>query len=116
PLRSKTAAGLRAARAWVPSTAWRRGQPALARNTFQIGQNIFEHRSNLSPVLDMPAKRITQQSLVSERARRGRGSTGIERLRRRDAAQAAVCEAWLTVLRGDYADRILPVTAEIAEE
>jgi hypothetical protein len=41
---------------------------------------------------------------------------GIERLRRRDPAQAAVYEAWLATLRRDYADRILPVTAQIAEE
>lgn len=41
---------------------------------------------------------------------------GIERLRRRDPTQAVVFEAWLVTLRRDYADRILPVTAEIAEE
>ena len=41
---------------------------------------------------------------------------GIERLRRRDPPQAAVFEAWLATLRRDYADRILPVTADIAEE
>ncbi len=40
---------------------------------------------------------------------------GIERLRRRDPAQAAVYEAWLATLRRDYADRILLVTADIAE-
>ncbi len=40
---------------------------------------------------------------------------GIERLRRRDPAQAAVYETWLATLRRDYADRILPVTADIAE-
>lgn len=41
---------------------------------------------------------------------------GIERLRRHDAAQAAVFEVWLTSLRRNYSDRILPVTMEIAEE
>ena len=41
---------------------------------------------------------------------------GIERLRRRDPRQATIFEAWLATLRRDYADRILPVTAEIAEE
>ncbi len=40
---------------------------------------------------------------------------GIERLRRRDPSQAKVFEAWLTQLRRDYADRILPVNAEVAE-
>jgi toxin FitB len=41
---------------------------------------------------------------------------GIERLRRRDPAQAAVFATWLTRLRQDYADRILPITVAIAEE
>jgi predicted nucleic acid-binding protein len=41
---------------------------------------------------------------------------GIERLRRRDPSQAAVFETWLAMLRRDYADRILPVTVQIAEE
>ncbi len=41
---------------------------------------------------------------------------GIERLRRRDPTQAAVYEAWLATLRRQYADRVLPITAEVAEE
>ena len=41
---------------------------------------------------------------------------GIERVRRRDPAQAAVFEAWLVSLHQHYADRLLPVTVEIAEE
>jgi len=41
---------------------------------------------------------------------------GIERMRRRDPAQAAAYEAWLSTLLRDYADRIVPVTAEVAQE
>jgi toxin FitB len=41
---------------------------------------------------------------------------GIERLRRRDPAQAAVFETWLSALHRNYAERLLPVSAEIAEE
>jgi predicted nucleic acid-binding protein len=41
---------------------------------------------------------------------------GIERLRRRDPAQVAVFEGWLSTLQRDYADRIVPITAEVAEE
>jgi predicted nucleic acid-binding protein len=41
---------------------------------------------------------------------------GIERLRRRDPTQAAMYEAWLATLLRGYADRILPITADIAEE
>jgi toxin FitB len=39
---------------------------------------------------------------------------GIERLRRRDPAQAGVYEAWLSTLLRDYADHIISVTAEVA--
>ncbi|MHB8619499.1 MAG: PIN domain-containing protein [Chloroflexota bacterium] len=41
---------------------------------------------------------------------------GIARLRRRDPAQAGVYEQWLGTLRRDYSDRIIPITADIAEE
>jgi predicted nucleic acid-binding protein len=41
---------------------------------------------------------------------------GITRLERRDPVQAAAIEMWLEQLLLSYADRIVPVTAEIAEE
>jgi predicted nucleic acid-binding protein len=41
---------------------------------------------------------------------------GIERLRRRDPSQAVVFETWLSTLQRHYADRIVPITAEVAEE
>lgn len=41
---------------------------------------------------------------------------GIERLRRRDPAQCKVFERWLATLVRDYRDRIVPVTAPVAEE
>jgi predicted nucleic acid-binding protein len=41
---------------------------------------------------------------------------GVERLRRRDPKQARVFDQWLGDLRRDYGERILPVTAAIAEE
>lgn len=41
---------------------------------------------------------------------------GIERLRRRDPSQAAIYENWLATLRRDYGNRIVPITADIAEE
>jgi predicted nucleic acid-binding protein len=40
---------------------------------------------------------------------------GVERLRRRDPAQASVFDEWLSTLLKEYADRIVPVTAEVAE-
>ncbi|MBM2810816.1 MAG: hypothetical protein HW416_1575 [Chloroflexi bacterium] len=41
---------------------------------------------------------------------------GIDRLRRRDPIRAAGFEGWLATLRRDYAERILPITMDIAEE
>ena len=41
---------------------------------------------------------------------------GVERLRPRDPAQALVFENWLATLLGDFADRVVPVDAEVAEE
>jgi toxin FitB len=41
---------------------------------------------------------------------------GIERLRRRDPAQAAPYESWLSALRHRFADRLVPVTAEVCDE
>src|SRR5437763_17067077 len=40
---------------------------------------------------------------------------GIERLARRDPAQAGVFEQWLTQLVDVYGDRIVPITADIAD-
>ena len=41
---------------------------------------------------------------------------GIERLRPRDHAQAGIYESWLETLERDYADRILPVDINVADE
>ena len=41
---------------------------------------------------------------------------GIERLRRRDPARAVVFDTWLSTLAHDYGDRIISVTAEVAQE
>jgi len=40
---------------------------------------------------------------------------GIERLRPRDARQAALLENWLERLEHSYADRVLPVTTRVAD-
>ena len=41
---------------------------------------------------------------------------GIERLRRRDPGRAVVFDSWLSTLLHDYGDRIVPVSAEVAQE
>jgi toxin FitB len=40
---------------------------------------------------------------------------GIERLARRDLVQAEIFEQWLSQLVHDYGDRIVPITARVAE-
>lgn len=41
---------------------------------------------------------------------------GVERKRRKDPAQADALEVWLTGLESAYADKIIPVNRDIAEE
>lgn len=41
---------------------------------------------------------------------------GIDRLRRRDPRQAGGHELWLDAVKREYAERLVPVTAEVAEE
>jgi predicted nucleic acid-binding protein len=62
-------------------------------------------------ISSVPADDLYLSVLVVGEVRRG-----IERLRRRDPAQAGVYEEWLMALQRDYASRILPVSAEAAEE
>ncbi len=59
----------------------------------------------------VPAGELYLSALVIGEVRRG-----VERLKRRDPVQAETYEAWLGAVLHDYADRILPVDAEIAEE
>jgi predicted nucleic acid-binding protein len=40
---------------------------------------------------------------------------GVERLRRRDHRQAEAIERWLAAIVDDYADRIVPVTEQVAD-
>jgi predicted nucleic acid-binding protein len=41
---------------------------------------------------------------------------GVEKIRRKDPSRARVYEAWLSMLRQEFQDRLVPVSAEIAEE
>jgi predicted nucleic acid-binding protein len=59
----------------------------------------------------VPAQDLYLSALVIGEVRRG-----VERLRRRDPERAGVYEAWLATVQDDYADRILPVDVEAAEE
>ena len=65
----------------------------------------------VSKIASVPASDLHLSVLVLGEIRRG-----VERLRRRDPTQAANLESWLAQLRTNFRDRILPITAEIAEE
>lgn len=58
----------------------------------------------------VPASELFLSVLVVGEVRQG-----IERLARRDSAQAGVFEQWLAQLVAVYGDRIVPVTADVAE-
>jgi len=62
-------------------------------------------------ISSVPADDLYLSALVVGEVRRG-----IERLVRRDPDQAGVYEAWLGTVLRDYADRVIPVDAEIADE
>jgi predicted nucleic acid-binding protein len=58
-----------------------------------------------------PAAELYLSALVVGEIRRG-----VERLKRRDPHQAEIYEAWLGTVLRDYAERVLPVDAETADE
>lgn len=62
-------------------------------------------------ISSVPARDLYLSVLTLGEVRRGIGL-----LRRRDSAQADIYEAWLVTVLRDYADRILPADAEVAEE
>ncbi len=62
-------------------------------------------------ISSVPADDLYLSVLVIGEVRRG-----IERLIRRDPDQAGVYEAWLGSVLRDYADRIIPVDAKVADE
>ncbi|MGB6457217.1 MAG: type II toxin-antitoxin system VapC family toxin [Streptosporangiaceae bacterium] len=58
----------------------------------------------------VPADRLFLSVLVAGEIRQG-----IERLARRDPAQAEIFERWLSQLIGGYGDRLIPITERIAQ-
>ncbi len=62
-------------------------------------------------VSSVPSKDLYLSVLTLGEVRRGIGLLG-----RRDPAQAEVYEAWLVTVLRDYANRVLPVDAEVVEE
>jgi toxin FitB len=62
-------------------------------------------------ISSIPTDDLYLSALVVGEVRRG-----IERLKWRDPHQAEAYEVWLDTILSDYADRILPVDAEVADE
>ena len=85
--------------------------------TFLLDTNVMSEIRKRSPnagvagwFASVPSSELFLSVMVVGEIRQG-----IERLARRDPAQAAIVERWLGQLVDVYGDRIAPVTAEVAE-
>lgn len=86
--------------------------------TYLLDTNVVSEvrRRVPSPVVLAWYKTIRSEEIFLSALTIGEIRLGIERLARRDTAQAELLERWLHGLRDIYRDRIVDVTAEIAEE
>lgn len=85
---------------------------------FLLDTNVISEARKLRPnagvlhwLSNTPAEDLFLSVLVLGEIRQG-----IARLAGRDPKQAEVLARWIDQLRTDYSDRLVPVTAEIAEE
>jgi toxin FitB len=86
--------------------------------TFLLDTNVLSEarKPRGDPAIKRWMKTVAGRDLYLSVLVVGEIRQGIERLRRRDPDQADVFESWLGRLRQEYAERILDVTAEVAEE
>jgi predicted nucleic acid-binding protein len=86
--------------------------------TYLVDTNVAseERRPNADPNVRAWWASVDETQVFLSVLLIGEARRGIERLRRRDPAQAAVLDEWLARLRRHAADRILPITGEIADE
>jgi len=84
---------------------------------FLLDTNVVSEirRSRPDPAVTAWFDGLGQAELFLSVLTLGEIGLGIHRLRRRDAEQADVLDRWLAELRRVYADRVLPVTDEVAE-
>ena len=85
---------------------------------FLLDTNVISELRKAKPapaVLDWYQREADADVFISTLAL-GEIRYGIEKVRSRDARQARDLEAWLAGLLARYRDRILPVTADVAEE
>jgi toxin FitB len=85
---------------------------------FLLDTNVISEARRKRPDANVEAwlRTVPEAELYVSVLMVGEIGQGIERLRRRDPSQAVVFETWLSALLRGYADRIVPVTAEVAEE
>ena len=86
--------------------------------TYLVDTNVAseERRRNANPNVRAWWASVDEREVFLSVLLIGEARRGIERLRRRDPAQAAILEEWLVRLRRYAADRIIPITADIADE
>jgi toxin FitB len=85
--------------------------------TFLVDTNVVSELRKRNPDPAVVAWRgaVDAEELYLSALVVGEIRQGIERLRRRDRRQAAGLERWLGTLKQEFAERILPVTASVAE-
>jgi predicted nucleic acid-binding protein len=86
--------------------------------TFLLDTNVVSEirRRNASAAVVAWYETTSDHELFVSAMVLGEVRTGIERLRRRDPAQAATLERWLHGLYDAFADRIIPIDGAIAED
>jgi len=85
---------------------------------FLLDTNVVSELRKPRPhpgVADWHARHVGAEAYISTLVA-GEIRQGIERIRARDPQRAEALERWLTGLLSAYRTRILPVTAEIAQE
>lgn len=85
--------------------------------SFLLDTNVLSELRKRSPQAAVRAwfESVSAEELYLSVLVLGEIRRGIERLRRRDPPQAEVFEDWLAALRAEFADRLLPVSSDIAE-
>jgi toxin FitB len=86
--------------------------------TFLLDTTVLSELRKRSPDAGVVAwlDSVDSQQLYLSVLTVGEIRQGICRLQRRDRAQAAVFDQWLAGLLRAYSDRVVPVTARVAEE
>ncbi len=94
------------------------GRPGGSRCELPAGTNVLGEirKKRPDPAVSDWYGRVDDDELYVSVLVAGEIQQGVTRLRKRDPRQAAVFEAWLKRLLREFADRILPVSQEVALE